>query len=171
MQVNDFKSMIIPFKDKMFRFALRIAGNQFDAEDIIQEVMVKLWRKREQLMAVDNKEAWCMTVTRNMAIDWKRSKIKKFSEIENHTHISDKEATPAQSLEQQEVSKMVQACINELPEQQREIIHLRDIEGYSYKEIAALTGKTVDQIKVQIYRGRQKLKDIITKKNLWKPEK
>ena len=170
MQVNDFRRMIIPFKDKMFRFALRIAGNHFDAEDIIQEVMVKLWRKREQLMTVNNKEAWCMTVTRNMAIDWKRSKIKKFSEIENHTHISDKEATPEQSLEQKEISEMVRSCINQLPDQQKEIIHLRDIEGYSYKEIAQMTGKTVDQIKVQIYRGRQKLKDIITKNKLWKPK-
>jgi RNA polymerase sigma-70 factor (ECF subfamily) len=170
MQVNDFRRMIIPFKDKMFRFALRIAGNQFDAEDIIQEVMVKLWRKKEQLMTVDNKEAWCMTVTRNMAIDWKRSKIKRFSELSDHTHITDKEATPAQSLEQSELSKMVRSCIDQLPDQQREIIHLRDIEGYSYKEIAAMTGKTVDQIKVQIYRGRQKLKSIITKNKLWKPK-
>ena len=65
---------------------------------------------------------------------------------------------------------MVRSCINQLPDQQKEIIHLRDIEGYSYKEIAQMTGKTVDQIKVQIYRGRQKLKDIITKNKLWKPE-
>lgn len=171
MQINEFNQLIVPFKDKLFRFAMRFVGNEFDAEDIIQEVMLKLWRKREQFAEVNNKEAWCMTVTRNMAIDWKRSKIKHFQEIEQHTNITDKEATPVQAVEQSELSKMVRACIASLPDNQREVIHLRDIEGYSYKEIAKITGATVEQIKVLIYRGRQKLKQIIIKKNLWKPEK
>jgi len=167
MQFNDFEKMVIPFKDKLYRFSLRIVGNAFDAEDVIQEVMVKLWKKREVLETVENKEAWCMTITRNMSIDWLRGKKKPSLDIADRQDIKDTSIDAQSQMELNDLQKMVRNCIAELPEKQKEVIHLRDIEGYSYKEIAEITHTSVDQVKVLIYRGRQRLKDIITKRKLW----
>lgn len=167
MLFNDFEMMVIPFKNKLFRFALRIVGNEFDAEDVIQEVMIKLWKKREALEKVDNKEAWCMTITRNMSIDWLRKRKKEIVDIAERHDIGSGEMDAQSSLELDDLQVMVRKCISELPEKQRESIHLRDIEGYSYKEIAEITHTSVDQVKVLIFRGRQRLKDIIIKKKLW----
>ncbi len=168
MQFNEFEKMVIPFKDKLYRFSLRIVGNAFDAEDVIQEVMVKLWKKREVLETVDNKEAWCMTITRNMSIDWLRGKKKPTLDIADRHDIKDHGIDAQSQMELNDLQKMVRNCIAQLPEKQREVIHLRDIEGYKYKEIAEITDTSVDQVKVLIFRGRQRLKDIITKKKLWK---
>jgi len=167
MQFNDFEKMVIPFKDKLYRFSLRIVGNAFDAEDVIQEVMLKLWKKREAFENVKNKEAWCMTITRNMSIDWLRGKKKPTLDIADRQDIKDGGIDAHSQMELNDLQRMVRNCIAELPEKQKEVIHLRDIEGYAYKEIAEITDTSVDQVKVLIYRGRQRLKEIIIKKKLW----
>ena len=77
MQKNEFSEMVIPYKDKLYRFALRIVKDSFIAEDVVQEVMIKVWKKREYFETLDNKEAWCMTLTKNLAIDKTRSKHRR----------------------------------------------------------------------------------------------
>lgn len=69
MQTDKVSILDLPFKDKLFRFAYNIVGNVQDAEDIMQELLIKIWNRQEQYSGLDNKEAWCMTVTRNLAID------------------------------------------------------------------------------------------------------
>ncbi|HRO74432.1 MAG TPA: sigma factor, partial [Saprospiraceae bacterium] len=68
------KILDLPFKDKVYRLALGIVGNTYDAEDIIQELLIKIWNRIDQYTDIENKEAWCMTVTRNLAIDKVRSR-------------------------------------------------------------------------------------------------
>jgi len=171
MQITEFNHMVVPLKDKLYRFAFRIVGNAFDAEDVLQEVMIKVWKKREYLATVDNKEAWCMTVTRNMAIDWIRSRKKNKQDLETSYGISDKAATPYEALEKKNIHIIVRECIKNLPPNQSQAIHLRDIEGYTYKEIGAFMEITIDQVKVLIFRGRQKLKQVLSKKEIWKNSK
>jgi len=159
MHINEVMDLVLPYKDKLFRFAKSMVGNSFDAEDVIQEVLVRIWKKKDQFVEIDNKEAWCMTVTRNLSIDKIRSrKNKDTSNIDDYYHISDKNASPAAALEQKDALKRVMGMLNELPENQRSVMHLRDVEGYTYKEISEMTGLSVDQVKVNLHRARKTLR-------------
>jgi len=159
MQNDQIIQQILPYKSKFYRFALKIVGNDEDAEDVIQEMLVKVWQKSEQLSEIENKEAWCMTVTRNLCIDKIRSRKKnRSSDIDEQFSLSDSSPTPDIITEDKESLSIVMTTLNALPDSQKEMIHLRDIEGYTYREISGITGMTEDQVKVNLFRARQKLK-------------
>jgi RNA polymerase sigma-70 factor (ECF subfamily) len=156
----------LPFKDKVFRFVLGMVGDNMDAEDIMQELLIKIWRKKEQYTEIENKEAWCMTVARNMAIDKIRSRKMPASDIDGHRNISDSSSTPEQAYEQKEQMSNVMKLLDELPEKQKMIIHLRDVEGYTYQEIADMTESTLDFVKVSLHRARKALKEKLLKNHI-----
>ena len=159
MQNENIISEVMKYKDKLYRFALKMLGNEFDAEDVVQEVLVKVWQKSDQLELIDNKQAWCMTVTRNLSIDKIRGrKSTNASAIEDYHYLTDTKPTPDIQTEDKESLSIVMKTLNSLPVNQKEIIHLRDIEGYTYKEIAEITGYSEEQVKVNLFRARQKLK-------------
>lgn len=152
-------NIVLPYRDKLYRFALSIVGNAFDAEDVLQEVMIKIWKKWDHFEGLENKEAWAMTVTRNMSIDKIRaSKRSKASDVDQYHHLSDSGMTPEASLESSDRMKVILDIINELPTVQKDVVHLRDIEGYTYKEIAEILGLSVDQVKVNLHRARKALR-------------
>lgn len=156
---NNIFKQVNPFKDKLYRYALNILKSDVDAEDVIQEVLIKVWQRRDQFDLIDNKEAWCMTVTRNLCIDKIRAKKQSSQDVSEYHFIADHSATPDIQTEDRENLKIVMDVLNSLPENQKEIIHLRDIEGYTYKEISDLIGISEDQVKVNLFRARQKLKE------------
>ncbi len=164
------KALELPFKDKLYRFALNIVGNTFDAEDIMQELMIKIWNRMEQFNEIENKEAWCMTVTRNMAIDKTRNKKASSHDISEFHHLRDSDETQDKKMEDAERFGNIMALVNQLPEKQRIIIHLRDVEGYSYQEIADMTESTLDFVKVSLHRARKTLKEELIKRNFKKYE-
>jgi len=160
MQVAKFSKMLSPYKDKMFRYAYNIVGSRFAAEDVVQEAMIKIWKKREQFDEIENKEAWCVTVTRNVAIDKVRARKKKrASDIDEYHHISDRGPSPDVQLEQKDALERVAVILDSLPPQQKEIVTLRDIEGYTYQEIADILEVSVDQVKVNLHRARKNLRE------------
>ncbi len=164
MQGNDIVNLVSPFKDKLFRLALRIVGSTHEAEDVIQEVLVKVWKKKDQFLELNNKEAWCMTVTRNLCIDKIRARKMRTSDVTEHYDIKDKTLTPSEEAESNDRMGQIVALINALPEKQRTVVQLRDIEGYSYKEISEITTLKLDQVKVYLHRARITLRAQITKK-------
>ncbi|MBK8516287.1 MAG: RNA polymerase sigma factor [Saprospiraceae bacterium] len=170
MSKNKMNALELPFKDKLYRFALNIVGNSFDAEDIMQELMIKIWNRIDQFNEIDNKEAWCMTVTRNMAIDKTRSKKYNVHDIDGFHHISDGSETVDKIMEKDERFGSIMQLVNQLPYKQREIIHLRDVEGYSYQEIADMTESSLDFVKVSLHRARKTLKEQLLKRNINKYE-
>lgn len=159
-------NLVDGFKDKLYRFSLKIVGNKFDAEDVLQELLIKIWKKKEDFAQIDNKEAWCMTVTRNLSIDKIRKRKNSTTDISEYHTISDSAPTPDRIAEDRESLSIVMKLLNELPDRQKEIIHLRDIEGYTYKEISEITGLSEDQVKVNLFRARQKFKEKIKHLNL-----
>lgn len=161
MKVTEFNEIINEVKDKMYRLALRIVGDSFEAEDVVQEIIIKAWNKREHFASVENQAGWLMTLTRNKAIDKTRSKHKRTSDIDQFFNISDTGASPYKTLEQKDLLNKVKDIIGELPENQRTVLHLRDIEEYSYDEISEITGQTSNQVKINIYRARQAIKSKI----------
>jgi RNA polymerase sigma factor (sigma-70 family) len=166
MSIEKMKVLELPFKDKLFRFALNIVGNTFDAEDIMQELMIKIWNRIDQYKDIENKEAWCMTVTRNMAIDKIRNKKTSSQDISDYHHLKDDNVAPDKQIELDERFSNIMALVNQLPEKQKMIVHLRDVEGYSYQEIADMTENTLDFVKVSLHRARKALKEALLKRNI-----
>lgn len=160
MQINELIEILTPYKNKMFRYAYSIIGSRFEAEDIVQEAMIKIWKKMDKFEEIDNKEAWVITIVRNLAIDKVRARKKKqTSDINDYFHISDKSPSPDIKLEQKDAVKKVSEIMNSLQDTQREIITLRDIEGYTYQEIADIMELKVDQVKVYLFRARKILRE------------
>ena len=155
---NDMLQAVMPIKDKLYRYAFRILGNQMAAEDVVQEVFIKVWKRREEVKEIDNKEAWCMTVTRNLALDKLRKKKYPHEPVEEHYAIKDTTMDPAQRVQSNNIMSMIKEAINALPNDQKQVVHLRDVEGYKYKEIAEITGLTIEKVKVYLHRARLTLR-------------
>ncbi len=130
-----------------------------DAEETIQDLLVKVWQKKEQFALVDNKEAWCMTVTRNLAYDKIRARKQNAQDIEEHYSIKDTAAQPDKILESKDELNQVKAVINSLPSDLSEVIQLREIEQLTYQEIAEITGWNLNKVKVSIHRARKLIRE------------
>ncbi len=160
MQIEEIIKVLETYKNKMYRYALSIVGDTFVAEDVVQEVIIKVWKKREQFEQIDNKEAWVITMVRNLSIDkLRRKKNKQSNDINDYFHISDNAPAPDVQMEQKDALKKVSQIMAELPDMQREIITLRDIEGYTYREIAEIMDMKTDQVKVYLFRARKVLRE------------
>lgn len=158
MQEISFRDDILPLKDKLFRLALRITFDRAEAEDVVQDTMIRVWNKREEWTQFGSIEAYCLTVAKNLAIDRSQKKeaqnVELTPEMEEESEISG----PYDQLVNNERMSIIHRLINELPEKQRLIMQLRDIEGESYKEIAKIVNLTEEQVKVNLFRARQKVK-------------
>ena len=158
MQEISFRDDILPLKDKLFRLALRITFDRAEAEDVVQDTMIRVWNKREEWTQFGSIEAYCLTVAKNLAIDRSQKKeaqnVELTPEMEEESEISG----PYDQLVNNERMSIIHRLINELAEKQRLIMQLRDIEGESYKEIAKILNLTEEQVKVNLFRARQKVK-------------
>ena len=159
--VMDFEQLTYSIKDKLFRFSLRITGNQMEAEDVVQEVFIKVWDKRTQMDEVQNPEAYCMTLTKNLSLDKIRSKHRQTMEISEAVYITDSKSTPYQSSEKSDTIGRIKQLMNELPEKQKMVMHLRDIEGMTYDEIAQQLDLPLAQVKVYLHRARSFVREKI----------
>lgn len=158
MQKIDFRKDILPLKDKLFRLALRITFDRAEAEDIVQETMIRVWNKRDEWDELGSVEAYCLTVARNLAIDRSEKKDSQTMELTIEAEQTPDASSPYDRLVNKERLKLVHRLVGELPEKQRLIMQLRDVEGKSYKEIAAALRLTEEQVKVNLFRARQKVK-------------
>lgn len=158
----DVKRDILPLKNPMYRLALRITLSSQEAEDVVQDVIIKLWNMRDRLDDVDNLEAFAMRMTRNLALDRQRMRANHTESLDVAMERPQAEDTRSDAQEQVET---IRAMMQLLPEKQRSAMQLRDFEGYSYKEIAEMLTMTEDQVKVNIFRARQFIKTKLTSFN------
>ncbi|MBO7570097.1 MAG: RNA polymerase sigma factor [Bacteroidaceae bacterium] len=166
----DFKHDILPLKNIIFRTALRIVLNREEAEDIVQDTLVKLWERRSELEKVENMEAFALTMARNLALDRKEKMDNQHVTFDDEEHDRPDEGQGGTDshLMRQETSGFIADIINALPEKQRTIIQLRDIEGKNYKEIANVLSISESDVKVTLFRARNELKEkILQKKSLF----
>lgn len=164
MDVSDFKKEVLPLKNKLYRFALTIVRDEELAQDIVQECLIKVWEKREEVVFVQNMEAWCMQITRNKALDKLRSKhVKKTDLFEVEFDTRKERDTPYVVTERSEMMNRIHDLIDNLPQRQREVMQLRDIEGYSYKEIAENLDVDINLVKTNLFRARRKIKESLIK--------
>jgi RNA polymerase sigma-70 factor (ECF subfamily) len=150
----------LPLKNKLFRLAFRITLNSGEAEDVVQDTMIRVWKNRDQWPEIESIEAYCLTVCRNLALDRSAKKDARTLELqpEDSEPIGSTAPNPHDELVQQERLRLVHNLLNKLPEAQRTVLHLRDIEGRSYKEIATVMNTTEEWVKVNLFRARQKIR-------------
>lgn len=158
MIIEDYKKLVLPIKNKLYRFSLRIVGNVAEAEDVVQEVFIKVWNKRSELGTYKNLEAWCMTLTKNLSIDKVRSKHRRVEGFKDGFDMPSHSASPYQAAAMSDTMSRIQSMMDDLPEKQRMIMQLRDIEGMSYKEIAEILDITLDQVKINLFRARKAIR-------------
>ena len=155
-----FQNDILPLKNELFRLALRITLNAADAEDVVQDTMLKVWKRRNDWEQIESIEAFCLTICRNLALDRLRHKDYMSQTLDMAADPVDAShtANPEQMAVQRDRVQLVRQLINRLPERQRSCMQLRDIEGKSYRDIATILGITEQQVKVTIFRARQAVK-------------
>ncbi len=161
MSIQEFQEKILPLKNKLFGLAYSIMGNRTEAEDAVQEALIKLWKMRERLPQIENLEGWCMRVQRNMAIDLLRRRPKPAEAVEERWDLADQAASPQQMVETQDELQQIEKLMEQLPEKQRIIIKLRDVQGYSYKEISQSLDMSMSQVKVYLHRARQHMRKLL----------
>ena len=155
----NFRTDILPLKDQLYRLALRITLNTAEAEDIVQETLIKVWNKRDSWDQIDNIEAFCFTVCRNLSLDSiKRHDNQNKTLDDKGSDQIDTSNDPFRQTIVNDQMDMVRQIVDSLPEKQRSCIPLRDFEGKTYKDIALILGITEEQVKVNIFRGRQAVK-------------
>jgi RNA polymerase sigma-70 factor (ECF subfamily) len=163
MRLNDFMENILPLKDKLYRFALCIVRNREEAEDIVQEAMIKVWNGNYDTAVLLNPAAYCFTITKHLALDRLRRKDFTHDSLQKEGEHLAEPATPYSRLNENEQWRIVEHLIARLPEEKRMLIQLRDIEGESYKQIAQLLDLSESQVKTNLFRARQELKQLFKK--------
>lgn len=153
-----FREDILPLKDKLFRLALRITLDRDEAEDVVQDTMLRLWEGREQWPSIQNIEAYATTLCRNMALDSCKAARQSNLSLNEELDAPADPTTPLELLDRKQRIEHLHRLIDGLPELQRSIIHLRDIEGRPYEEIATLLSISLSQVKVYLHRARQRLR-------------
>ena len=164
MKPLEFEQLIAPFKDKVFRFAKRLLVSTEEAEDATQEVMVRLWNKKETLVNYNSVEALAMTMTKNFCLDQLKSKRASNLQLV-HSNYSDNQVGIDQQLEAKDSWNWVEKMINELPEQQRLIIQMRDIEEFEFAEIAAVLEMNETAVRVALSRARKTIREQLVAKH------
>lgn len=158
MQKISFRNDILPLKNKLFRLALCITRNREEAEDIVQDTMLRVWNRREEWNVWETVEGFCLTICRNLAIDRSQKMDARHVELTPEVTELPDMAAPDKLMERDERLGLLHRLIAELPEKQRTILQLRDVEGKSYKEIAEILQLTEEVVKVNLFRARQRIK-------------
>ena len=159
MPASLFKQLLLPLYPRLQHVALRMLGNVEDAEDMVQEVYMKLWNKREELPDVQNMEAYCVALTKNMCID--RLRLAEVDRVDvDDVPLSLAAADDvAGQLERQDAVEQVKLIIETLPEKQQQVITLRDIRDCTFEEIEEQTGLTAVNVRALLSRARKTIRE------------
>lgn len=168
MNNEKFYHIILSLKDNLYRLALSIVHDKAEAEDIVQDVFLKLWSKKDEWNNIDNAEAYCYRSTKNLALDRLSSRaIRRTESIDSQQEsyaFIDSETPHLQFIRKEERS-IIYRCIDELSQNQQLVFQLREIDGLSYGDIANVMGISEDLVKITLFRARKKMKELLEKYN------
>lgn len=161
MRQDEFLSTVLPFKDKLYRMAKRLLVSSEEAEDAVQEVLLKLWKGRSSIENYKNPEAFAMTMTKNYCLD--RLKSKQASNLKivhsNYQHSDNVQ----RQVELSDEMRMVFRAMDSLPEKQRIVMQLRDIEQFEFQEISEMLEINETAIRVNLSRARKAVREELVK--------
>lgn len=165
MVARDFKTAVLPISKKLLRFATHFLKNEDEAHDVVQDIFLKLWQKRDSLNEIENIEAFAMRMTRNRCLDIIRANKLVPIDAETDRKMKEESVDVHSQFELSETATQIKRLINELPDLQRAVIHMRDIEQLEYEEIAEQMDLKVNAIRVNLSRARKKVRDEFLKIN------
>lgn len=161
MTQEEFIATIVPIKDKIYRLAKRILVSNDEAEDAVQEVFLKLWKGKQRIKEYKNPEAFAMTMTKNYCLD--RLKSKQASNLKIvHSNYQNSDNLQKQ-VEANDGVALVFKIMETLPEQQRIILQMRDVEQFEFKEIAEMLESNETAIRVSLSRARKTVREQLIK--------
>lgn len=164
MTQSEFLHIVMPFKDKLYRLAKRLLISSEEAEDATQEVLMKLWAGKKQMERYRNVEAFAMTMTKNFCLD--RLKSKRSGNLKLvHSNYAEEGESLQREVETRNSVEWVERIMEELPEQQRIILQLRDVEEYDYEEIEKLLDMKPTAIRVALSRARKAVREKLIEKH------
>ena len=164
MNQSDFLKVVLPFKDKVFRLSKRLLTSTEEAEDATQELLFKLWKNKDKIASYRNTEAFAMTMTKNYCYD--RLKSKQASNLTLiHSNYKEKETSLENKLEYIDSVDRVHLLIDDLPDQQKLIIQLRDIEQYDFEEICEMVNMKPIAVRVSLSRARKTIREQLAKQH------
>lgn len=162
MDKKEFTELVMPFKDKLYRMAKRILISKDEAEDAVQEVFLKLWKGKQNIKKYRNPEAFAITMTKNYCLD--RLKSKQASNLKIvHSNYPTSENVE-RNIENDDGVELVFKIMETLPEQQKIILQLRDVEQFEFSEIAKMLDSNETAIRVALSRARKTVRDTMIKK-------
>ncbi|UCD62420.1 MAG: sigma-70 family RNA polymerase sigma factor [Flavobacteriaceae bacterium] len=164
MTQSEFLNVVMPFKDKLYRLSKRLLISSEEAEDATQEVLMKLWSKNSNIANYKNVEAFAMTMTKNFCLD--RLKSKQSSNLKLvHSNYEDGNTSLQKQMEARDSISWVEKIMEELPEQQKLVLQLRDVEEYDFKEIADLLEMQPTAVRVALSRARKTVREKLMQKH------
>lgn len=164
MNQTDFLKVTFPIKDKVFRLAKRLLVSAEEAEDATQELFLKLWKQKKKLNEYKSVEAYAMTMTKNYCLD--RLKSKQANNISLvHSNYKERTTSLDKSIETKDSLAIVYKLIDKLPEQQKMIIQLRDIEAYDFDEISKVMEMKPTAVRVALSRARKTIREALIKQH------
>ena len=165
MDTAEFKRLFLPCHPKLYRVAYRLTGNAQDAEDIVQEAYLKLWARRDDMVTPDNPEAYAVTLTRNLCLDWLRQHWHSAEACPPEEAVLATEETPSRLVEEADEQAYLLRLISRLPDTQRRAIWLRDVNGCSFEEMEHATGLSTTNLRVLLSRARKKIREQLNQMN------
>ncbi len=161
MNQKEFLDIVLPIKDNLYRLARRFLISNDEAQDAVQEVFLKLWKNKEAIKKYRSPEAFAYTMTKNYCLD--RLKSKQASNLKLvHTNFENR-TDLEQHIEAKDGVSLLFKLMETLPEQQKTILHLRDVEQLEFAEIAKITNTSQANVRVALSRARKKIKDLLLK--------
>ena len=170
---TDFEALLRPQLNYLYRISYRFTGNKADAEDLVQDLLVKLYPRQDELEKVTHLRPWLVRVLYRMFVDNERKQkrsplrlVKKNPDIDADTddpvdQIAGTEPDPEQYTRAQILSEHIERALNQLGKDQRAVITLHDIEGYALTELETLLEVPMGTLKSRLHRARGKLRDIL----------
>lgn len=158
MEFETFKITVLPLREKLVSISRRIVEDGVDAEDIVQESLLKLWLIRGELDRYSSVEAFATQMVKNLSIDHLRARHPEGPPLESLS-LDSGGRSPDELLEEKDAVACVRVLISQLPSLQQAIIRMKDIEGYELQEIADITGTQIEAVRVNLSRARKKIRE------------
>lgn len=165
MDIKEFKMLVLPYKEKLHRLSAAILNSNDDANDVLQEVFLKLWEGKGKLREVSNLEAYVVRMTKNLCIDKLKMSKKNIAISKHEYHLEYNEANPYKKIELDDSFLQMEKIMKKLPDQQKTVIFLRDVEGYSFEEMEEITGLSINVLRVTLSRARKSARVLYLKLN------
>ena len=158
MTQENFKETVYILKDEMYRFAKKFLMSADEAEDLVMDLMMKFWQKKDELSVIENVKSFAMRSVKNECLNRLKHHEVKLGFASQTRHQSE-----LYQIETTNMKEQILGFISQLPEKQKMVIHLKDVEEYEISEIGEMLDMEDNAVRINLMRARQKVKESINK--------